>query len=124
MVPPLTKLSQESSIVCNNVINTGDIDPPCITDDLVPLCVCMAELPSSSVLPRLYLLRFQIHWIFFRRDSGEAMGVVMGLDDEEARSSATKSEGNDNHEDGVPPEMAPLLVKTGSDAPFLHFGKR
>ena len=78
----------------------------------------------SSVLPRLYLLRFRIHWIFFRSDGSEAMGAVVGHGGVKARSSASKSEVKDNRYDGVPPELALLLVKTGFDVAFLHFGKR
>lgn len=82
------------------------------------------ELPSALVLLRMYLLCFRIRWIFFRSDGGEAMGAVVGHGGEEARSTPTKSEVNDNHDDGVPPELALLLVKTESDAAILHFGKR
>lgn len=52
------------------------------------------------------------------------MAAVAGHGGEEAWSSPRKGEVNDNLDDGVPPELALLLIKTGPHVAFLHFGKQ
>lgn len=52
------------------------------------------------------------------------MAAVAGHVGDEAWSSPRKGEVNDNLDDGVPPELALLLIKTGPHVAFLHFGKR
>lgn len=104
----------------NSVINTADIDLPLVTGDLVPLCVCTAELLPLSVPPCRSLLRFRIRWISIRSFGG---GAVAGHGGKEAGSSPRKGEVNHKLDDSVPPELVLLLVKTGPHAGFLHFGK-
>jgi hypothetical protein len=52
------------------------------------------------------------------------MAAVAGHVGDEAWSSPRKGEVNDNLDDGVPPELALLLIKTGPHVAFLHFSKR
>jgi len=130
MALPPSKLSKGSSILCNNIINTSDLDPLRVNGEPDLLCVSTAELLSSSgpvfaaVSLRRCPLRFHTRWISIWSYGGQAMGAAAGHDGGEAGASPWSEADNDELGDGVPPELALRLVRIGAIVGVLHIGNR